>query len=116
MPPIVSCSIHIKESHIKISFEIVLSPFLFDFVLGVEDDLIVFDGGGEEGESVLFVVVVHHEEAMLHAHRQSVFFLDCHGLLLLHRFGLTVFPLFSVDAHEKMVHLLLFFSSILHSL
>jgi hypothetical protein len=61
-------------------------------------------------------VVIDSKEAMFHLHGNIVIFLDCYGLLLLHLaarqglFGWLTLP------HEKLVHLFLFFSSILHGL
>lgn len=53
---------------------------------------------------------------MVHAHRQVIVLLDRDGLLQLHGVGLCDLFVAGLSAHEKRVHLLLFFSSTLHRL
>ncbi len=62
------------------------------------------------------MVGVHHEKALVHPGRQVVILFDCYRLFCLHDLSLATFLFFSLAAHEELVHLRLFFSSILHGL
>jgi hypothetical protein len=71
----------------------------------------------EEVDGFLFHVVgVHHEEALIHPGGEVIVLFDGNGLLLLHNFGFAALLLLRFAACEEVVHLLLFFSGILHDL
>ena len=104
------------NSNIKVSFEIV--AFLCRYgVLRVEDDIFGVIFCLEEVDGFLFhMVVVHHEEVLVHAGGEVVVFFNCHWQFLLHYVGFAALLFFWLAAREVMVHLPLFFSSILHNL
>jgi hypothetical protein len=114
IPPLL---IQLKQSNIKVGLVVVLHLLVgvADHVLRVEDDVLLLQVGLEEVEFlVVSGVVVDAEEAVLHPQRNVVVLLDGHGRLLLHLAGRRRLP--GRLTHEDVVHLLLFFSSILHRL
>lgn len=107
------------KSYIKISLIIIVHswlPIAYQ-ILWIEYDILLLYLIIKEVELLVFSgIVIHPKKTMLHLHWNIIILFDCYWLLLLHlaanqdlfrRFRLT---------HEKLVHLFLFFSSILHCL
>lgn len=108
---------NMQYSHIKIGLIIISHVLLLNLVLGVEDHVVVGVFLLEKIEGFLFHWVrVHQHEAVVHPRGQVLVLLDCHRFLLLHYLLLAVLLLGWLAVHKKVVHLFLFFSSILHSL
>ena len=106
----------LKQSYIKIGL-IVILHFLFsiaDHILRVEDDVLLLQILLEKVELLLVVVIIDAEERVLHLQRHVVVLLYRHWGLLLHLALPHRLPW--PPSHEDVVHLLLFFSSILHRL
>lgn len=105
------------RSNIKIGL-IVILHLLFgiaDHILGVEYHIVLLlQIHIEEIELLLVGVIVDAEERVAHLQRHVVVLLYRHRGLLLHRAFTHALP--RRPTHEAAVHLLLFFSSILHRL
>ena len=105
------------RSYIKIGL-IVDLHLLFgiaDHILGVEYDVVLLlQIRIEKIELLLVVVIVDAEEGVPHRQGHVVVLLYRHRGLLLHRAFSHALP--RRPAHEAVVHLLLFFSSVLHRL
>ena len=61
-------------------------------------------------------IVIQNEETRIHSCWQIIVLFNCYWSLVLHYVSMTSLLLTAFTSHEKMIHLLLFFSSILHSL
>ena len=105
-----------SDSNIKVGLEVVVHLLALDLVLGVEDDLLLRVLELQKLKRLLLHVVVQHEKTVVHPSGQVVLFFDVHGLFCLHDVGLTVLASLGLDIQEEIVHLLLFFSSVLHRL
>ena len=107
----------IGNSNIKVCLKLVLHIFGFDLFLGVEDDIFLLDVERQEVELfLLHFVAVHNQKTVVHAGRQIIVVLDRDGLLCFHGVGLCDLFGAGLDSHEELVHVLLFFRSILHHL
>lgn len=96
----------IVHSWLSIAYQILWIEhdiFLLYLIIIKEVKLLVFSG-----------IVIHPKKTMLHLHWNIIILLDCYRLLLLHLAAhQDLFRWFRLT-HEKLVHLFLFFSSILH--
>ena len=107
------------KSYIKISLIIIVHSWLSIFyqILWIKHNILLLYLRIKEVELFVFCwIVIHPKKTMLHLHWNIIILLDCYRLLLLHLTAHQDLFRWLRLTHEKLVHLFLFFSSILHCL